>query len=64
MEGGEELLLSGSNFLPISRVLFMERGTGKGPQTKMWPVKIQKCDLMSPEDSGGDKGQTGGFLGC
>lgn len=30
VEGGEELLLSGSNFLPISRVLFMERGTGKG----------------------------------
>ncbi|KAM3604342.1 uncharacterized protein V6R79_009703 [Siganus canaliculatus] len=27
VEGGEELLLSGSNFLPISRVLFMERGT-------------------------------------
>uniref|UniRef100_A0A8C9ZQZ4 Nuclear factor of activated T cells 4 n=1 Tax=Sander lucioperca TaxID=283035 RepID=A0A8C9ZQZ4_SANLU len=30
VEGGEELLLSGSNFLPISRVIFMERGTGKG----------------------------------
>uniref|UniRef100_A0A3Q1EPB7 Nuclear factor of activated T cells 4 n=1 Tax=Acanthochromis polyacanthus TaxID=80966 RepID=A0A3Q1EPB7_9TELE len=29
VEGGEELLLSGTNFLPISRVLFMERGTGK-----------------------------------
>lgn len=29
VEGGEELLLSGSNFLPISRVLFTERGTGK-----------------------------------
>ena len=28
VEGGEELLLSGTNFLPISRVLFMERGTG------------------------------------
>ncbi|XP_068604703.1 nuclear factor of activated T-cells, cytoplasmic 4 [Brachionichthys hirsutus] len=27
VEGGEELLLSGSNFLPISRILFMERGT-------------------------------------
>uniref|UniRef100_A0A8D3AE61 Nuclear factor of activated T cells 4 n=1 Tax=Scophthalmus maximus TaxID=52904 RepID=A0A8D3AE61_SCOMX len=27
VEGGEELLLSGTNFLPISRVLFMERGT-------------------------------------
>ncbi|XP_014047162.1 nuclear factor of activated T-cells, cytoplasmic 4 isoform X1 [Salmo salar] len=27
VEGGEELLLGGSNFLPISRVLFMERGT-------------------------------------
>ncbi|KAI3374685.1 hypothetical protein L3Q82_021253, partial [Scortum barcoo] len=27
VEGGEELLLSGSNFLPISRVLFMDRGT-------------------------------------
>ncbi|KAM9789589.1 nuclear factor of activated T-cells, cytoplasmic 4 [Neosynchiropus ocellatus] len=27
VEGGEELLLSGNNFLPISRVLFMERGT-------------------------------------
>ncbi|XP_034411739.1 nuclear factor of activated T-cells, cytoplasmic 4 [Cyclopterus lumpus] len=27
VEGGEELLLSGSNFLPISRVLFIERGT-------------------------------------
>ncbi|XP_034558086.1 nuclear factor of activated T-cells, cytoplasmic 4 isoform X2 [Notolabrus celidotus] len=27
VEGGEELLLSGSNFLPISRVLLMERGT-------------------------------------
>ncbi|XP_037313308.2 nuclear factor of activated T-cells, cytoplasmic 4 [Pungitius pungitius] len=27
VEGGEELLLSGSNFLAISRVLFMERGT-------------------------------------
>ncbi|XP_078120435.1 nuclear factor of activated T-cells, cytoplasmic 4 isoform X2 [Sander vitreus] len=27
VEGGEELLLSGSNFLPISRVIFMERGT-------------------------------------
>ncbi|XP_028296614.1 nuclear factor of activated T-cells, cytoplasmic 4-like [Gouania willdenowi] len=26
VEGGEELLLSGANFLPISRVLFMERG--------------------------------------
>uniref|UniRef100_H2LCP7 Nuclear factor of activated T cells 4 n=1 Tax=Oryzias latipes TaxID=8090 RepID=H2LCP7_ORYLA len=26
VEGGEELLLSGTNFLPISRVLFMERG--------------------------------------
>lgn len=26
-EGGDELLLSGSNFLPISRVVFMERGT-------------------------------------
>lgn len=33
VEGGEELLLSGSNFLPISRVLFMERGTGNGPKT-------------------------------
>uniref|UniRef100_A0A3Q3LAM3 Nuclear factor of activated T cells 4 n=1 Tax=Labrus bergylta TaxID=56723 RepID=A0A3Q3LAM3_9LABR len=29
VEGGEELLLSGNNYLPISRVLFMERGTGK-----------------------------------
>uniref|UniRef100_A0A672I7K2 RHD domain-containing protein n=1 Tax=Salarias fasciatus TaxID=181472 RepID=A0A672I7K2_SALFA len=29
VEGGEELLLSGTNFLPISRVLFMERGTGE-----------------------------------
>uniref|UniRef100_A0A3B4X320 Nuclear factor of activated T cells 4 n=1 Tax=Seriola lalandi dorsalis TaxID=1841481 RepID=A0A3B4X320_SERLL len=29
VEGGEELLLSGTNFLPISRVVFMERGTGK-----------------------------------
>uniref|UniRef100_A0A8C5GDW4 Nuclear factor of activated T-cells, cytoplasmic 4-like n=1 Tax=Gouania willdenowi TaxID=441366 RepID=A0A8C5GDW4_GOUWI len=28
VEGGEELLLSGANFLPISRVLFMERGAG------------------------------------
>ncbi|KAM9719924.1 nuclear factor of activated T-cells, cytoplasmic 4 [Menidia menidia] len=27
VEGGEELLLGGNNFLPISRVLFMERGT-------------------------------------
>ncbi|XP_003447556.1 nuclear factor of activated T-cells, cytoplasmic 4 isoform X1 [Oreochromis niloticus] len=27
VEGGEELLLSGTNFLPVSRVLFMERGT-------------------------------------
>ncbi|XP_023150483.1 nuclear factor of activated T-cells, cytoplasmic 4 [Amphiprion ocellaris] len=27
VEGGEELLLSGTNFLPISRVLLMERGT-------------------------------------
>uniref|UniRef100_A0A8K9Y6G5 Nuclear factor of activated T cells 4 n=1 Tax=Oncorhynchus mykiss TaxID=8022 RepID=A0A8K9Y6G5_ONCMY len=27
VEGGEELLLGGSNFLPMSRVLFMERGT-------------------------------------
>ncbi|XP_067109434.1 nuclear factor of activated T-cells, cytoplasmic 4 isoform X1 [Osmerus mordax] len=27
VEGGEELLLSGTNFLPMSRVLFMERGT-------------------------------------
>lgn len=27
VEGGEELLLSGNNFLPISRVVFMERGT-------------------------------------
>uniref|UniRef100_A0A3P8XFX8 RHD domain-containing protein n=1 Tax=Esox lucius TaxID=8010 RepID=A0A3P8XFX8_ESOLU len=27
VEGGEELLLGGSNFLPVSRVLFMERGT-------------------------------------
>ncbi|KAM4551372.1 nuclear factor of activated T-cells, cytoplasmic 4 isoform 1-T1 [Odontesthes bonariensis] len=27
VEGGEELLLSGTNYLPISRVLFMERGT-------------------------------------
>ncbi|KAG7455004.1 hypothetical protein MATL_G00251710 [Megalops atlanticus] len=27
MEGGEELLLGGANFLPTSRVLFMERGT-------------------------------------
>ncbi|KAF3698671.1 Nuclear factor of activated T-cells, cytoplasmic 4 [Channa argus] len=27
VEGGEELLLGGTNFLPISRVLFMERGT-------------------------------------
>nr|XP_020441781.1 nuclear factor of activated T-cells, cytoplasmic 4-like [Monopterus albus] len=27
VEGGEELLLSGTNFLPISRVFFMERGT-------------------------------------
>ncbi|KAL0966304.1 hypothetical protein UPYG_G00293630 [Umbra pygmaea] len=26
VEGGEELLLGGSNFLPMSRVLFMERG--------------------------------------
>lgn len=26
-EGGDELLLSGNNFLPISRVVFMERGT-------------------------------------
>lgn len=29
VEGGEEVVLSGSNFLPISRVLFTERGTGK-----------------------------------
>nr|XP_057931122.1 nuclear factor of activated T-cells, cytoplasmic 4 [Doryrhamphus excisus] len=27
VEGGEELLLSGTNFMPISRVFFMERGT-------------------------------------
>uniref|UniRef100_A0A8C9RNJ1 Nuclear factor of activated T cells 4 n=1 Tax=Scleropages formosus TaxID=113540 RepID=A0A8C9RNJ1_SCLFO len=27
VEGGEELLLGGANFLPSSRVLFMERGT-------------------------------------
>ncbi|XP_041849092.1 nuclear factor of activated T-cells, cytoplasmic 4 [Melanotaenia boesemani] len=27
VEGGEELLLGGTNFLPISRVLFMERGS-------------------------------------
>ncbi|XP_028988533.1 nuclear factor of activated T-cells, cytoplasmic 4 [Betta splendens] len=27
VDGGEELLLTGTNFLPISRVLFMERGT-------------------------------------
>ncbi|XP_041946322.1 nuclear factor of activated T-cells, cytoplasmic 4 isoform X2 [Alosa sapidissima] len=27
VEGGEELLLGGSNFLPTSRVLFMERGS-------------------------------------
>ncbi|KAJ8389220.1 hypothetical protein AAFF_G00122400 [Aldrovandia affinis] len=27
VEGGEELLLGGANFLPTSRVLFMERGT-------------------------------------
>ncbi|XP_056149357.1 nuclear factor of activated T-cells, cytoplasmic 4 [Lampris incognitus] len=27
VEGGEELLLAGTNFLPISRVVFMERGT-------------------------------------
>ncbi|XP_038135479.1 nuclear factor of activated T-cells, cytoplasmic 4 [Cyprinodon tularosa] len=27
VEGGEEMLLSGTNFLPISRVLFMERGS-------------------------------------
>ncbi|KAF7222004.1 nuclear factor of activated T-cells, cytoplasmic 4 [Nothobranchius furzeri] len=27
VEGGEELLLTGNNFLAISRVLFMERGT-------------------------------------
>ncbi|KAK5605017.1 hypothetical protein CRENBAI_002321 [Crenichthys baileyi] len=27
VEGGEELLLSGTNFLPISRVVFMERGS-------------------------------------
>ncbi|XP_011617866.1 nuclear factor of activated T-cells, cytoplasmic 4 isoform X2 [Takifugu rubripes] len=27
VEGGEELMLSGSNFLPVSRVLFTERGT-------------------------------------
>ncbi|XP_030630118.1 nuclear factor of activated T-cells, cytoplasmic 4 [Chanos chanos] len=27
VEGGEELLLRGTNFLPTSRVLFMERGT-------------------------------------
>jgi len=32
VEGGEELLLSGTNYLPISRVLFMERGTGKCPE--------------------------------
>lgn len=38
VEGGEELLLSGSNFLPISRVLFMERGTGKGPQGTQNPL--------------------------
>ncbi|XP_061775564.1 nuclear factor of activated T-cells, cytoplasmic 4 isoform X1 [Nerophis ophidion] len=27
VEGGEDLLLSGSNFMPISRVVFMERST-------------------------------------
>ncbi|KAJ8268564.1 hypothetical protein COCON_G00137360 [Conger conger] len=27
VEGGEELLLSGANYLPTSRVIFMERGT-------------------------------------
>ncbi|KAJ8272559.1 hypothetical protein GJAV_G00090620, partial [Gymnothorax javanicus] len=27
VEGGEELLLSGANYLPTSRVVFMERGT-------------------------------------
>lgn len=27
-EGGEELLLGGTNFLPTSRVFFMERGSG------------------------------------
>ena len=28
VEGGEELLLAGTNFLPTSRVLFTERGSG------------------------------------
>lgn len=39
VEGGEELLLSGTNFLPVSRVLFMERGTGKRPE-EPWRILI------------------------
>lgn len=29
VEGGEELLLSGTNFMALSRVVFMERSTGE-----------------------------------
>lgn len=31
VRGGEELVLTGSNFLPDSKVVFIERGPGKYP---------------------------------
>lgn len=31
VRGGEELVLTGSNFLPDSKVVFIERGPGEYP---------------------------------
>lgn len=31
VRGGEELVLTGSNFLPDSKVVFIERGPGESP---------------------------------
>lgn len=46
VEGGEELLLSGTNFLPVSRVLFMERGTGKRAE-EPWRILIYRTGSKS-----------------
>lgn len=34
VRGGEELVLTGSNFLPDSKVVFIERGPGEYPLGK------------------------------
>lgn len=40
VRGGEELVLTGSNFLPDSKVVFIERGPGEHPQGRGQAGKV------------------------